>query len=58
MPAAQLRPEGLRGRELYQAVADRILDAIRETSLSTPFGRVQAKGQIFDREIIIEERLR
>jgi 1-acyl-sn-glycerol-3-phosphate acyltransferase len=58
VPAQNLKPEGLRGRDLYQAVADKILDYIRELSLTTPYGRVKEKGRIYSREIIDNERLR
>ncbi len=58
IPAAELKPVDLRGRELYQTVSDRILEAIRDLSLHTPLGRVREKGPIYDREIIKNERLR
>jgi 1-acyl-sn-glycerol-3-phosphate acyltransferase len=58
IPAEDLTPPGLRGRELYQAMADRILEAIRELSLTTPYGRVQEKAPVYEREIISNERLR
>ena len=58
LPAADLKPKGLRGRELYQAIADRILEEIRELSISTPDGRVPEKGRIYDRTSLKDERLR
>ena len=58
IPAEELKSTGLRGRELYQAVANRILEAIRELSLTTPYGRVKEKGRIYDRTILKSERLR
>ncbi len=58
IPVESLAPAGLRGRELYQEMADRILDAIRELSLQTPYGRVKVKGEIHEREIIGNEKLR
>lgn len=51
-------PQGLRGKELYQHISDRILDRIRELSLSTPYGRVTEAGPIHDRITIDDERLR
>ncbi len=58
IPAAELMPAGLRGRELYQTVSDRILEHIRDLSLQTPYGRVREKGRLYEREIIQNERLR
>lgn len=58
IPAEKLSVDGLRGRVQYQAIADRILEAIRELSLSTPYGRVTTKGPVYEREIIPDERLR
>jgi 1-acyl-sn-glycerol-3-phosphate acyltransferase len=58
IPTESLTPPGLRGRELYQAIADRILEAIRDLSLATPYGRVKEKAPIYEREIIANERLR
>jgi 1-acyl-sn-glycerol-3-phosphate acyltransferase len=45
-------------RETYQTVADRVLELIRELSLSTPDHRVVVKGEIYDRDIIENEKLR
>ena len=58
IPSESLIPPGLRGRELYQAISDRILEAIRELSLSTPYGRVTEKAPIRERDTISDERLR
>jgi 1-acyl-sn-glycerol-3-phosphate acyltransferase len=48
----------LRGKELYQLVSDRILEAIRDLSLLTPYHRVAERGKIYDRDSIANERLR
>ena len=56
--AERLMSAGLRGRELYQATSDRILEEIRELSLTTPDQRVTNKGPIYSREIVRDERLR
>ncbi|MBU1921487.1 1-acyl-sn-glycerol-3-phosphate acyltransferase [bacterium] len=45
-------------RGAYQAVADRVLESIRELSLSTPDNRVIRKGKIYDRGIIEDGKLR
>ena len=58
IPAARLIPAGLRGRELYQVVADRILEEIRNLSLTAPYGRVKGKGPIYPREVVTDEKLR
>lgn len=58
IPSEKLIAPDLHGRELYQTVADRILEEVRELSLSTPYGRVREKGEIYKREIISNERLR
>jgi 1-acyl-sn-glycerol-3-phosphate acyltransferase len=54
----QLKSDAARGRDLYQAISDRILEQIRETSLRTPRERVSAKGPVYERDVIEEERLR
>jgi 1-acyl-sn-glycerol-3-phosphate acyltransferase len=58
IPAAELVSAELRGRELYQSVSVRILDAIRELSLRTPYERVREKGRVYERSTIDNERLR
>jgi 1-acyl-sn-glycerol-3-phosphate acyltransferase len=55
---AELMVEGMRGKELYQTMSDRVLELIRDLSLLTPGGKVQDKGQIYDRDIIPKEHLR
>jgi 1-acyl-sn-glycerol-3-phosphate acyltransferase len=56
--AAELLTEGLRGKELYQSASDKVLEMIRDLSLSTPGGKVLSKGTLYDRDIISQERLR
>jgi 1-acyl-sn-glycerol-3-phosphate acyltransferase len=56
--ALDLISSDLRGRDLYQSISDHVLEKIRELSLETPGGKVEAKGPIYDREIITNERLR
>ena len=46
------------GREAYQTVADRVLEHIRDLSLLTPDNRVVDRGEIYERNIIEDERLR
>jgi 1-acyl-sn-glycerol-3-phosphate acyltransferase len=58
VPATDLIAAGRRGRELYQSVSDQVLEMIRELSLDTPFSRVPAKGPVYDRDIIEQQRLR
>jgi len=56
--ATELMNPDLHGKELYQHVSDRVLESIRELSLSTPFGRVKSKGPVYERTVIEDERLR
>jgi 1-acyl-sn-glycerol-3-phosphate acyltransferase len=56
--AEELKSPDVRGKELYQAIADRVLERIRDTSLRTFGGRVREKGPVYDRDIVAEERLR
>jgi 1-acyl-sn-glycerol-3-phosphate acyltransferase len=58
LSADDLKTAGARGRELYQAVSDDILERIRATSLRTPRQRVSVKGPLYGRDVIEEERLR
>jgi len=58
IPAEELIPQNLRGHELYQAISDAILERIRDLSLTTPCHRVQSRGELYDRDIIQEKRLR
>jgi 1-acyl-sn-glycerol-3-phosphate acyltransferase len=58
VPVADLCDENLRGKELYQSVSDRVLERIRELSLSTPGRLVSEKGPIYERNTIPNERLR
>lgn len=53
-----LKADNAHGKELYQHISDRVLEIIRDLSLETPGGRVPAKGAVYDREIIKNERLR
>ncbi len=50
--------DSLDTREGYQQIADRILERIRMLSLSTTIARVEQPGEIHDRKIIEDERLR
>jgi len=54
----QIKNANLRGRELYQNVSARVLDIIRELSLQSPGGKVLIKGQVYERDIIRDQRLR
>ncbi|MCB1061117.1 MAG: 1-acyl-sn-glycerol-3-phosphate acyltransferase [Calditrichaeota bacterium] len=45
-------------RDGYQQVADRILNLIRDLSLNTTIAKITEPGQISDRSIIEDERLR
>lgn len=54
----ELKSPDVRGKELYQAIADRVLEHIRDTSLRAFDGRIREKGPIYERDIIEEERLR
>lgn len=45
-------------REGFQQIADRILEKIRELSLETSIEKVESAGQIHDRSIIEDEKLR
>lgn len=56
--AAELMAGLQESRETYQIVADRVLEHIRNLSLSTPEDKVTKIGEIFDRDIIEDERLR
>jgi 1-acyl-sn-glycerol-3-phosphate acyltransferase len=56
--AAELTTEGLRGKELYQSISDRVLEMIRDVSLQTPQGLVPDKGPVYERDIITNEHLR
>jgi 1-acyl-sn-glycerol-3-phosphate acyltransferase len=56
--AADLKDETLRGKDLYQHVSDKTLELIRELSLRTPGGKITAKGPIYERNVIKDERLR
>lgn len=58
IPVSELSDANLRGKELYQSISDRILERIRELSLTTPHGKVTLMGPIYDRDTILEERLR
>jgi len=58
VPAADLKDESLRGKDLYQHVSDRVLELIRELSLATPGGKVTARGPVYDRDVIQDQRLR
>jgi 1-acyl-sn-glycerol-3-phosphate acyltransferase len=58
VPLADLRVEGLAGKELYESVSDQILERIRELSLRLPGAIVETKGPVYERTIIDEERLR
>lgn len=58
VPASTLLDEGLRGKEQYQKISDRVLELIRDLSLTTPEGRVSQKGEVYDRDIIKNEMLR
>jgi 1-acyl-sn-glycerol-3-phosphate acyltransferase len=58
VPAGELEAGTERGRDLYQAISDRILERIRETSLQTPYHRVSEIGAVYERDVIEEERLR
>lgn len=58
VPADELKSNDIRGKELYQTIADRVLERIRGLSLRTPGGRVHEKGPVYERDVIEEERLR
>lgn len=58
VPAGELVTTELRGKELYQQIADRVLETIRELSLHEPRGRVKTKGPVYDRNTIEDKRLR
>jgi 1-acyl-sn-glycerol-3-phosphate acyltransferase len=53
-----LKDPGLRGKELYQSISDRVVDVIRDLSLQEPAGKVPTKGPLYERDIIKDERLR
>lgn len=55
---SSLKLDGLRGKELYAAISDQILEKIRDVSLRLPGGLVKAKGPVYERSVIDEERLR
>jgi 1-acyl-sn-glycerol-3-phosphate acyltransferase len=54
----ELKSEDLHGKELYQHVSDAVLEIIRDLSLTTPGGKVEQRGPVYDRDIIKDERLR
>jgi 1-acyl-sn-glycerol-3-phosphate acyltransferase len=56
--SATLMDPALRGKALYQSVSDHVLDLIRDLSLEEPRGRVLAKGPIYDRSTIENQKLR
>lgn len=54
----QENPQALRGKDLYQQISDRVLERIRQLSLTTPDGRVSHIGLLYERGSIEDERLR
>jgi 1-acyl-sn-glycerol-3-phosphate acyltransferase len=58
IPASDLRAENLSGKELYQHVADAVLEHIRALSLTTPGGCVVSRGTLYERDVIEDTRLR
>lgn len=55
---SELKSGELRGKDLYQQVSDRVLEILRDLSLATPGGKVTAKGPVYERTILKNERLR
>ncbi|MBU0508875.1 1-acyl-sn-glycerol-3-phosphate acyltransferase [bacterium] len=58
IPASELMPEGLRGRELYQAVSDAVVERIRDLSLVFAQDPSPSRGPVYERSVIDDERLR
>ena len=58
VPASEIIGDLPDNRDGYQQIADRILERIRILSLQTTISKVESPGEIHDRNIIDDERLR
>lgn len=58
IPASEIIGDLPDNRDGYQQIADRILEQIRILSLETTISKVESPGEIHDRNIIDDERLR
>jgi len=58
IPASELIRADLRSHELYQSISDTVLDHIRTLSLTVIGAATEDIGNVYDRSIIEEERLR
>ena len=58
IPVERLLANTPENKEGYQEISNRILDAIRTTSLRTTVRRIESPGAIHERDVIEDEKLR